>query len=184
MTELNLDSVVDDVEKAESIPDTDKISVLANLARQQLQVEQTIEDMERSLTLKKDELKGLSEYKIPELFQELGIGQFKLSNGLKVSVSPYYSGKAETNEAFDWLEENGHEDIIKGEYTIQYRRADRAKLFDFEQLANEMGFAVKDKLAVHPMTMKSFVREQLEAGVNLPRDLFNIFTGFKTKIGK
>lgn len=184
MTELNLNDVADDVEKSELIPAKDKIMSLANLARQQIQIEQTIEEMELALSKKKEELKAVSEFKIPELFSALGIDQFKLNNGLKVKVSPYYSGKAETNEAFDWLEDHGHDDIIKGEYTIMYRRNDKAKLSTFQTLANQMGFTVKDKLAVHHMTMSSFVKEQLEAGVNLPRDLFNVFTGFKTKIGK
>lgn len=184
MSDLNLDDVSQDVDNAKAVPTTETLSSLATLARSQLEVEQSIEEIEELLKSKKELLRDLSEVKIPEVFAQLGISEFKLNNGLKVRVSPYYSGKADSDQAFDWLEENGHADIIKGEFTVMYRRSDKSKISSFNAMAAQLGFSVKDKLAVHPMTMKSFVKEQIEEGINIPRDIFNIYTGFKTKIGK
>jgi hypothetical protein len=44
--------------------------------------------------------------------------------------------------------------------------------------------AVSTKKKVEPMTLKGFVREQTEAGVNIPVDLFNVFIGERAKITK
>jgi hypothetical protein len=38
------------------------------------------------------------------------------------------------------------------------------------------------KLKVEPMTLKALVRERLEAGQEMPTDLFNVFAGNRTKI--
>ena len=35
---------------------------------------------------------------------------------------------------------------------------------------------------VEPMTLKAFVREQVEKGSDLPQDLFNVFIGEKASI--
>ena len=48
----------------------------------------------------------------------------------------------------------------------------------------ERGMAVSTKKKVEPMTLKGFVREQTEAGVNIPVDLFNVFIGERAKITK
>lgn len=184
MTDLNLNDVVADVETTQAIPTEEKIKSLASMAREQLQLEQSIEDAEKALKDKKDQLQTLSEFKIPELFNELGLSEFKLSNGLKVKVSPFYSGKITDESAYDWLEENEHGDIIKGEFIVQYRRPDAPKLQAFQALAASMGLSVVEKMGVHAMTLKAFIRSQIESGQPLPRELFNVYTGFKTKIGK
>ena len=38
------------------------------------------------------------------------------------------------------------------------------------------------KLKVEPMTRKALVRERLEAGQEMPTELFNVFAGNRTKI--
>jgi predicted nuclease with TOPRIM domain len=38
------------------------------------------------------------------------------------------------------------------------------------------------KLKVEPMTLKALVRERLESGQEMPSDLFNVFTGNRTKV--
>jgi hypothetical protein len=37
-------------------------------------------------------------------------------------------------------------------------------------------------LKVEPMTLKALVRERIEAGEEMPTDIFNLFLGNRTKI--
>jgi hypothetical protein len=49
-------------------------------------------------------------------------------------------------------------------------------------LAQGQGYQPVQKLKVEPMTLKALVRERIEAGQDMPSDLFNVFAGNRTKI--
>ena len=68
--------------------------------------------------------------------------------------------------------------------TFKFNREDTAWEKMMEQYS-AMGWTnYKLKEAVHPQTLKAFVREQVEKGSDIPVSLFNIFSGFKAKITK
>ena len=50
-------------------------------------------------------------------------------------------------------------------------------------LSNQ-GYSPSSKRWVEPMTLKAFVREQVENGVDLPFETFNVYIGQKSKITK
>lgn len=183
-----LDEVRRDAQDTAAIPRDEQLSILSSKANQQVELEDEIAQIEQELKDKKAALAKVSELEIPELMNQLGVSNFTLKNGLKVGVAPFYAAKipeATSEQAFDWLEENDHAGIIKGEFVVMYRRPDKQRIGQFLDLARELGFETKDKLAVHPMTLKAFVREQIETGVeDFPRDLFGVYTGWKTKISK
>lgn len=94
---------------------------------------------------------------IPEMFSDIGLSSFTLEDGRKVKVAPQVSAsitKANKEQAFEWLREKGHGDLIKEVVTI----------------------------SVHPQTLKAFVREQLGKQVVFPENLFSIFEFSKTTI--
>ena len=49
-------------------------------------------------------------------------------------------------------------------------------------LAESQGFQPQQKLKVEPMTLKALVRERIEAGKEMPTEIFNVFVGNKTTI--
>jgi hypothetical protein len=53
---------------------------------------------------------------------------------------------------------------------------------DYANLARGQGLEPKQKLKVEPMTLKALVRERIEAGQEMPTEIFNIFVGNKTTI--
>lgn len=188
MTDLDLSQVRADAQEArETVPRSEKLSDLSEKCGQQLELENQVEMIEKELKDTKEKLNRLSQVDIPDLMHELGVSNFTLTNGLKVQVSPFYGAKiSEENSerAFNWLEDHGHEGIIKGELIIMYKRTDKQRLGQFFDLARELGFLTKDKLSVHPMTLKAFVKEQLTESNELPRELFGVYTGWQTKISK
>jgi hypothetical protein len=54
-----------------------------------------------------------------------------------------------------------------------------------KQLVDELqqkGHNVKQAEKVEPMTLKAFVKEQIQKGKNVPSDLFGVYIANKTKI--
>jgi len=181
-----LDEVVQDSkDKASEIPTQDKLNVLANLCEDQMSIEDRIADLDRQMSEAKSDLKIVSEFKIPELMNEIGISEFKLGNGLKVSVKPYFSGKItdeNADDAYSWLEEHDFGDIIKAELKVIYRRHQDVKII--RELAESLGFMTQEKAGIHYQTLCAFIKEQITAGHEIPRDLLGVYEGFRTKIGR
>ena len=73
-------------------------------------------------------------------------------------------------------------DIIKNEVTVAFGRNEDNKAIAYATLAQGQGYQPVQKLKVEPMTLKALVRERLESGLEMPSDLFNMFTGNRTKI--
>ena len=67
-------------------------------------------------------------------------------------------------------------------YSVSFGRNEDTKAADYAALAQERGFQPTQKLKVEPMTLKALVRERIEAGKELPTELFNVFVGNKTTI--
>ncbi len=85
-------------------------------------------------------------------------------------------------KAFNWLRNNGLGDLIKNEITVSFGRNEDNKATAYAGLAAGQGFQPVQKLKVEPMTLKALVRERIEAGQDMPSDLFNVFAGNRTKI--
>ena len=90
--------------------------------------------------------------------------------------------EANKEAAFNWLRQNGLGDIIKNEISVSFGRNEDNKAADYANLAKGQGFEPQQKLKVEPMTLKALVRERLEAGKEMPTELFNIYVGNKTTI--
>jgi len=65
---------------------------------------------------------------------------------------------------------------------VSFGRNEDNKAADYANLAKGQGFEPQQKLKVEPMTLKALVRERMEAGKEMPTELFNIYVGNKTTI--
>jgi hypothetical protein len=179
---LDISEVVKDAQ-AEAIPPDEKVKRLGKLAREQLKIEDEIAELEKQLELKKVDLAKVSEFDIPELMDELGIDEFRLTNGMRMKVNPYFTGKITTPEAMEWLEDNDYGDIIKGSVTIGYPKGfDQSKLRAIVEAAKELGLNPDNREEVHHSTLKAWIKEMVTKGNEFPRELFNVYVGRKTKL--
>ena len=183
MTDLDLNEVAADV----PIPRDEQLKQLSALAEAQLESEQTVENLELELKQAKERLRTIAEVKIPEKMNSLGITEFKLSNGLKVSVKPWFMGKiTDDNQetAYAWLEQHGHGGIVKHDLAVQVRMSEDTKLEDIRKLAEKLGLDIKEKLGIHHMTFGAWIKEQVTEGKYIPRQLLGVTQGFRAKINK
>ena len=162
----HIQSLADQVEKLESLQ-----------KRQELQ--------EENLKNTKTEIQKVSGDIIPTMMSEMGLSELKLQDGshLKVSTS-YRATITEANKAtaFNWLRDNGLGDIIKNEIMVSFGRNEDNKAASYAELAKSQGFQPTQKMKVEPMTLKALVRERIEAGKEMPTEIFGIFSENKTTI--
>mgnify|MGYP003110610382 FL=1 len=174
--------------EAESIVsvDTGMSSDIAESCNKLLETQKKISTVEEELKKLKEVETTLSEQTIPNLMQQAGISMLKLADGSSVEVKPFYSARipaSKSEEAFNWLRENGHGDMIKNQVSLEFgmRQDNEAKAL-VEEL-KQKGLAVNQKTSVHPSTLRGFVREQIqELGKDVPAELFGTYVANKTKI--
>ena len=172
-------------DQQEVIQKTGNLQTLADQVEMLDGVSRRIDISEKNLKDLKKEFERLSGEVIPTMMAEMGLSHLKLMDGSSVDVKPNYSANisiANREKAFNWLRENGLGDIIKNEISVAFGRNEDNKAADYAALAEERGFQPTQKLKVEPMTLKALVRERIEAGKEMPTEIFNVFVGNKTTI--
>ena len=172
-------------DKEEIINKTRNVGKLADKIQEMQAVQKALEADEEQIKQKKKHLDYLSGEVIPTMLSEMGLSFLKLADGSSIEVKTNYSAtitQAKKEEAFNWLRENGLGDIIKNEISVSFGRNEDNKAADYAELAKGQGFQPTQKMKVEPMTLKALVRERIEAGKEMPTELFNIFVGNKTTI--
>jgi len=157
---------------------TDKCNDLKSLRKQ-------IEDEEEKISTLKNKARDLEERTIPEMMQEAGVEKLVLKDGAIVEVKPFYAAKipeSRVDEAFGYLRSNGHEDLIKNTVTASFSRGQDNQVSELISVCDKFGFNYNKKEKVEPMTLKAFVKDQIESGKELPFDLFGVYIANKTKI--
>jgi hypothetical protein len=172
-------------DQQDAMKKTEGIQSLADQVERLEGVDSEIEDAESRLKLLKKKRDHISGEVIPTMMSEMGLAELKLHDGshLKVSTS-YRATITEANKvaAFNWLRKNGLGDIIKNEISVSFGRNEDNKAADYAALAQERGYQPTQKLKVEPMTLKALVRERIEAGKEMPTEIFGIFSENKTTI--
>ncbi len=167
------------------VASTEKLAELGTLCKSLQEKESEIKGVEEALKILKEQARELSSNKIPDLFDEIGMSEIKLRNGEKVTIKRGFAStisQANKEEAFAWLHAKGHAAIIKHELTTTFKEGDADEKKALEAKLNELGLTYKDKDYVHHSTLKSFVKEQIENGSDIPQDAFGVFPTRETKI--
>ena len=175
-----------DIEKMSNIDiSQDSVRSITDKCNAYNKLKKTIEDEEERISLLKHKARDLEERIIPEMMQEAGVSLLKLSDGSTVEVKPFYAAKipeSRVEEAFSWLRGKGFEDIIKNTVTASFNRGQDNQVSELIKVCDDHGFNYNKKEKVEPMTLKAFVKEQVEGGKELPFDLFGVYIANKTKI--
>ena len=116
-----------------------------------------------------------------------GLSEIKLADGSKVSVKKEFrctlpKDGDKRDAAYKWLRDNKLEDIIKNNIFVTFGRGEDDKAEQLLNLAAENGFQPQQKSDVAWMTLTALFRERIEAGLDMPSDVFNTWIKDKTKI--
>ena len=172
-------------DQQDAMKKTEGVQSLADQVERLETVVKTIEEAEEKLKEFKKQRDHISGEVIPTMMSEMGLAELKLHDGSHLKVSTSYRAtitEANKEAAFNWLRNNGLGDIIKNEISVSFGRNEDNKAANYAELAKSNGFQPTQKLKVEPMTLKALVRERIEAGKEMPTEIFNVFVGNKTTI--
>ena len=179
------DEINFEADQQDAMKRTDNIQSLADQVETLETVNSSIENAEeivKNLKKKRDHISGEV---IPTMMSEMGLAELKLHDGSHLKVSTSYRAtitEANKESAFNWLRENGLGDIIKNEISVSFGKNEDNKAADYAELARGQGLQPTQKMKVESMTLKALVRERIEAGKEMPTEIFGIFSENKTTI--
>ena len=156
----------------------DQVEALEYVIRNIEGAEENIKDLKK----KRDHISGEV---IPTMMSEMGLSELKLQDGSHLKVATSYRAtitEANKEAACNWLRNNGLGDIIKNEISVSFGRNEDNKAASYAELAKGQGFQPTQKMKVEPMTLKALVRERIEAGKDMPTEIFGVFSENKTTI--
>jgi hypothetical protein len=165
---------------------TDALKKLHQLGNEMAQATKNVERLEKELAVAKKRVVDLSETEIPELMDSVGLESFTTREGIpfRIKKSVFASiTKANHFKAMKWLDENGHSTLARRHVIVEFSKEQEE---DATLLTKALGLKYEDVdqvAKVHPSTLRGWAREQLEAGADVPLDLFGIHTKRIAKIG-
>ena len=179
------DEINFEADQQDIIKNTGGVQSLADQVERLEAMQKQLEIQEEAIKEKKKQIQHISGEVIPTMMSEMGLAELKLHDGSHLKVSTSYKAhisEANKEMAYNWLRENGLGDIIKNEISVSFGRNEDNKAADYAELAKGQGFQPTQKMKVEPMTLKALVRERIEAGKEMPTEIFGIFSENKTTI--
>ena len=144
------------------------------------------ERLEKSTQTITNEINQLLESDLPKFFQDHDI-KFLQVGDVSVEIKKFYQAKIPEDrqgEAFKWLEDHNSDSIIKSEIKMTFGKgeAEKAKEERAKELLMKARILFDEKRGVHPQTLKSFVKNAIEEGEQIPLDLFGVYIGHRATI--
>ena len=180
----NLNTMFEEDAGALTVKDEDLTSVAA-LAKRAKMLEKEIEEHESVLKERKEQLRKLEEESIPNMLNELGMKDFTMADGSKITVKPFYSASIKEEnraQAYEWLREHGYDDIIKNTVSVRFGRGEDQLCDTLLNQLREQSYPVEQAQKIEPQTLKAWVREQTERDSAFPSELFGVYIGQKATI--
>tara|TARA_R110001583_G_scaffold70751_3_gene199868 strand:- start:820 stop:1413 length:594 start_codon:yes stop_codon:yes gene_type:complete len=182
-------------------PASNELGAIAEAAQRAQVLRNEIDELTQQLKEKEQRLKSLTEQEMPDLMQELNVKNFTLTDGSKVSLVDIVSAsipsagaiekaKGDNREelyerqqqCFDWLRGNGGGELIKSNVEVQFGKGEDNSCTEFKKELRDKKIFYRDSMGVHPQSLKAFITECFGRGINVPSDIFKLYTGQKVQI--
>lgn len=161
------------------------LKTVAEIAREVGEKEKKISNLEQELKDRKKDLLKLTDEELPNILNELGLTSFKLEDGSSISVKQTYGASIKVENrpaAYQWLRDNGYDDIIKNQIICVFARGEDEKANSFKETAEKEGYIPQQKTEIHPQTLRAFVKERVENGDEFPMELLGVYIGQRAMI--
>lgn len=163
-----------------------RVTALKELADRQQASEKRVAELEEALEEEKRKLRQISEIEIPN-FMDGMTGSTDLPDGRKIVISDSVRAslpKDRADEGAEWLSQNASGSIVKKKFVFEFNKNQEEKAAEFEAFlrSNPKCPVYTREQSVHHSTLTSWARKKLEAGEQIPMDLFGVHVSKKTKI--
>jgi len=153
----------------------DRLAAMAAVALEQIAA---VDSLEADLAAAKARLDRTQRTDLPELMKELGISEAVLPEvGIKIALTMGVDASIPEPQragAFAWLAENGYGALVRAEVKVTFGAAELEQATACASLLTERDYETEIKMSVPPPTLKAWATERLEAGEDIPPELFNV----------
>jgi hypothetical protein len=163
----------------------DDLGRVRKLARDLLNVQATIANLETQLKTQKDAEKQLSEIDIPTAMSEIGLTDFRLDTGERVEIKSGVRASIPEkyrDAAFKWLRDNNLGSIIKNKVVAMFGRGEDSAATALVDELKKDGRNVEQDISVPWNTLTAVVKERREQGLPTPDDILGVYEFKSTKI--
>jgi len=169
----------------------DSFLVLTNLAECWKAAKAEFEDLEKRAKLAKDKFNKISQEDIPNAMMDVGISEFRLSSGEKVSFKEEVSCAVKDYDKLDvFLSERCEDGMLKT--SLEMGKVPKNILSKLLQELNETyGISAIPKRIVHPQTMVAYIRRlcgingKTEAEMSVAEidpEMLSVYRHYKTTV--
>ena len=160
-----------------------ELAVVVKKANEFIALQAEIATIELILEQKQSAANALKLTILPQLMSDIGLNNFQMNNGATITIKPFYQCSVSDKDpilkekALKWLRTNGAGSLIKHEFKA-ILGVDAEKLVaSLRGFMNKKSIPFKDGQNVNAATLKSFMKEQVEAGKPFPMDIFKGYAG-------
>lgn len=159
----------------------DQLSKARSLAAAARDLERQIADLEERQKEKATQLNTIVKETLPDLMDQAGITKLELraegnEPAYEFKLGPFYSAgiaakwpEEKRREAYEYLASVGAADLIKTFITLTFSKEERAKAIKVANALRNDGIEVDVEETVHASTLKSWLRETVEEGGDMPQ---------------
>lgn len=162
-------------EDFQETPGEADLKQLAELAKAQFAAEQEVKRTDEALKKAKRKLLEIAERQIPELMARIDVESFTTGAGLKIKIRRVIRASipvAQRPKAYAWLDAHGHSGMIKRTVMVGFNRDQEERANALLEKLRPVFENVSQGQKVESSTLRAFIREQIDAGANIPLDLF------------
>lgn len=178
------DSLTLDMYTEEAPPDA-ALQTIAQLAVRQLALEQEVARTETRLQELQRELRAVQETELPDAMLAAGCSSYRLTSGASISIKDGISAslaEGKRASACEWLRSHGFGDIVTDDLTLNFARGQAEAAHALLDDLHARGLNPVIKTNVNTATLKALIREQMQAGREMPLDLFGAYVWRKAII--
>jgi hypothetical protein len=154
-----------------------ELGTLTKLCEEMVSLEVQVGDLEEALKAKKSALQEYRVQKIPGLMQELGVSDLTLTSGAKIVINRVITcrlNQLQKTEAFEWLEMREFGAMIKREVAVNFGRNEEDIAAKAVEALSALGLKPSVNKDIHFQTLSAWARRQVEAGGEVPAQLFDL----------
>jgi hypothetical protein len=145
------------------VPTDDKLKSVQQLAQELRTVQCDLLETETLLKALKQRETQISQTDLPAIMQQIGLDDFTLSDGSKISMKPVFIGsikKDQMHEALEYLNTKGYGDAMKNELKASASaNISQTEFIEIQKLLRDKyGVDFEQKFSVHHSSMKKIIR--------------------------
>jgi len=158
------------------LPNQDKLEALRLVVRAHRDLQKRIADLEEQLSEAKKTRYKMEMRELPEMFYEVGVDRIGIPEegnhpAYDAVLQPYYHANIpadQRDQAFEWLQEKGHGDLIKTVVKVELGLRQREVARKVESMLEKLGVDYSRDLGVPWNTLTAWLKEQIEKHQEIP----------------